>query len=263
MGQTTQKKPKPTLDDFQRVVKSLPEIRRDIQDLPGLVKASPQLSRLVQSAHFYWADVYDLPFNEQIALLICALGYAEKLHQAATSDNPTTQVISWLDSDDDLENWSGGCGGAFKMEHVVGLTVVLQRNILAIMVFQRSMAILIENARSGDLLSLFNAIRIDRSVVACPSVAARIAKAELEQDKQFFIHLHSATKGLSRRHWAAYRDLRYSLCLLREMGFDELSDAQLEDLLVHRLKLYPNTPGARKNLRKQFTESKKFSTTSK
>jgi len=68
-------------------------------------------------------------------------------------------------------------------------------------------------------------------------------------------------KGPSKKHWEAYKDLRYAFFILRESGFNQMSDAQLEELLVHQLKLYPDAPGARKNLRKQFKESKKFATT--
>lgn len=263
IDQTAQDKPKGTLEDFQRLAKELPRIRCDIQDFPALVRSSPKLSRLIQSPDFYWADIYDLPFNDQIGLLVCALGYADKLHQVATSDNPTAQAISWLDADDSSESWLGGTGGIFKEEHVIGLTVVIQRNILSIMMFQRSIATLLEEARSGNLSSLFNAIRVDRSIVACPSVAARIAKAELEQDEEFFDGLKKALNGPSKKYWASYQDLRYAMCLLRDMGFDNLPDDLLEALLVSTLELYPNTPGARKNIRKQFTQSKKISTTSK
>lgn len=108
----------------------------------------------------------------------------------------------------------------------------------------------------------FKAVRLDRSIITCPTFALRMARAELENDKSFFLHLRSALKGPSKKHWEAYNDLRYALYILRELGFDQLSDAQLEDLLVHKLKLYPNASGARKNLRKQFTESKKFATPS-
>jgi hypothetical protein len=40
------------------------------------------------------------------------------------------------------------------------------------------------------------------------------------------------------------------------MGFDSLSDDQLEQLFVDTLKLYPNNPNARRNLRKQLRASK-------
>ena len=48
--------------------------------------------------------------------------------------------------------------------------------------------------------------------------------------------------------------------MLREMGCDQLSDVELEHLLVDVLKVYPKAYTARKNLRKQFYESKRFKT---
>ena len=91
----------------------------------------------------------------------------------------------------------------------------------------------------------------------------RLARAELLNDKVFFIHLRSALKGPLKKHWEALHDLRYAIAILREMGFDSLSDLQLEDLFVNKLKLYPKHESARKNLRKHFYEAKKVSTTSK
>jgi uncharacterized protein YihD (DUF1040 family) len=65
-------------------------------------------------------------------------------------------------------------------------------------------------------------------------------------------------KGPSRKHWQTYQDLRYAFAVLREMGFDRLSDEQLERLLVDQLKVYPSTYNARPNLRKQYEQSKKI-----
>ncbi|SET69232.1 hypothetical protein SAMN05216326_1672 [Nitrosomonas marina] len=111
------------------------------------------------------------------------------------------------------------------------------------------------------MILFFNAVRIDRSIITCSAFAVRISTAEAKNDKKFFIRLRKSLEGPSKKHWEAYKDLRYAFYILRESGFNQMSDAQLEELLVHQLKLYPDTPGAQKNLRKQFTESKKFATT--
>ena len=103
--------------------------------------------------------------------------------------------------------------------------------------------------------ALFDAVRLDRTIMACPTVAARISKAELQNETKFFQHLRNALKGPSRKHWDSYRDLRFSFAILREMNFDSLSDDQLEQLFMDTLKLYPNTPNARRNLRKQLRAS--------
>ena len=108
--------------------------------------------------------------------------------------------------------------------------------------------------------ALFKAVRIDRAAVAAPSIADRIARADLVKDETLFQHLRSALKGSSKKHWEALGQLRYALVLLRELGFDKLSDAQLEHLLVGVLKVYPAVPSARKNLRAQYQLSKRLKT---
>src|ERR1035441_303498 len=57
-----------------------------------------------------------------------------------------------------------------------------------------------------------------------------------QRGEDLFLHLRSALKGPSRKYMEALKDLRYALAMLREFGFDQLSDAQLEDLLVDKLK---------------------------
>jgi len=126
------------------------------------------------------------------------------------------------------------------------------------MLYKRSLCALVAEIREGDDNALFDAVRVDRSAVSCPTIAARISQAELLGEKRFFLRLRSALKGPSKKHWEGYRDLRYSLAVLREMGFDQLSDAELEHLLVDVLKVYPKSYTARKNLRKQYSESKKI-----
>ncbi len=104
------------------------------------------------------------------------------------------------------------------------------------------------------------AIRVDRAIVFAPTVADRIARAELRKDEAFFRHLRSALKGPLKKHWEAYKDLRYALMVLRDLGFNSLSDAQLEYLMVKVLRVYPDTPAARKNLRAQYQHSRKIKT---
>lgn len=252
-----------SLEQFKQLVKDLPEVRGQIEKVPSLIRSVPaeRISELLDK-EFYWAEVYELPYHEQIALLFFALGKVKELIDISKSPDPQQAAIDFAHSEDN-EDWNGGEGGLFEKKHVVGLTVALQRNILSVMLFHRTLDKLVDEVRMGNDESLFQAVRIDRSIVACPTFADRIALAELENDRMFFLHLRSALKGPSKKHWEMYKDLRYALHMLKELGFDKMSDAELEDLLVHKLKLYPNIPSARKNLRKQFTESKKLSTTSK
>lgn len=250
-----------TLEEFKQLIGELPDIRSQMKELPDLLNSSPKDKiKEVLDQGLYWAAFYELSFQESLALLVCALGCHQELHKAAQSDDPTQAAFSMF-QDVEFENWKGGLDGMFKMGDVVALFTVLQRNIHSIMLFHRTLDALVDEAREGNDDSFFNAVRIDRSIMTCSTFAIRIARAEIKNDKKFFLRLRSSLKGPSKKHWESYKDLRYAFYILRESGFNQLSDAQLEELLVHQLKLYPDTPSARKNLRKQFTESRKFATT--
>lgn len=250
-----------TLEEFKQLIGELPDIRCQMKELPDLLNSAPKDKiKEVLDQGLYWAALYELSFQESLALLVCALGCHQELHEAAQSDDPTQAAFSMFQNVK-FENWKGGLGELFKIGDVVALFTALQRNILSIMLFHRTLDVLVDEAREGNDDSFFNAVRIDRSIMTCPTFAMRIAKAEIKNDKKFFLRLRSSMKGPSKKYWERYKDLRYAFYILRESGFNQMSDAQLEELLVHKLKLYPDTPSARKNLRKQFTESRKFATT--
>lgn len=255
-----------TAEEFARLVRKLPELRQ------GEVEIRQEASRLPKSRirellgeGSNWAPVYEMPMSQHLALVVLAIdGGYDYLRSLAALPNPQRQILDDLDTsrlDIDPDNWQGGHLGVFSKQDLLGLCYSLQRTVLSIMLFQRSISALVEEVReSEDPTALFNAVRVDRTVVTCPTVADRIARAQFADDKTFFLHLRSALKGPQQKHWEHYKDLRYSLAILRELGFDKLSDAQLEDLLVHKLRVYPNVPGARKNLRRQYQLSKKIPT---
>jgi hypothetical protein len=247
-----------TVDQFRRFVRKLPEFRVEYEGLEDMVRsASPEKLRELIGDGLWWAPLYELSLIELLAWMLYVLGEIDHLKMVVQQPDPQEILIKEMEDDRVIE-WNGGTGGAFKRSDLVLLAMALQRNVLSIMVFQRSIATLVKEAGDGDDNSLFDAVRLDRSAVSCPTIAARISKAELLGEKRFFHRLRSALKGPQQKHWKSYQDLRYSLAMLREMGFDKLSDDQLEHLLIDVLKVYKSSPNARKNLRKQYYESKKL-----
>jgi len=247
-----------TEDQFRRFVRKLPEFRNEYEGFEGMVRAaSPEKIREIIGDGLWWAPLYELSLIELLALMFYVLGEIDHLKMVVQQPDPQEIMIKELEDDREIE-WNGGPGGEFKKSDVIALAMALQRNVLSIMVFQRSLSTLVKEAGDGDDNSLLDAVRLDRSAVSCPTIAARITKAELLGEKRFFQRLRSALKGPQKKHWESYQDLRYSLAMLREMGFDKLSDVELEHLLVDVLKVYPKTFNARRNLRKQYYQSKKF-----
>ena len=248
-----------TAEQFKQLIQQLPELRKEGESLEDVVKsASKERINELLEKDFYWAEVYELTFIEHLAFLMMALDKVEFLKEAKNAPDPTQHFMDNFGVDDDIDHWSGGWKGLFKKQDLIGLVFALQRTILSIMIYQKTMQTLVEEVRQGNDDSLFDAVRLDRSSVACPTFAARIAKAELTNDKHFFIRLRNAFKGPTQKHWQSYQDLRFALFTLRDLGFDNLTDDQLVNLLVKQLKVYPDRFEARKNLRKQYNQSKKI-----
>lgn len=249
-----------SLEQLQQLIGELPEIRKQRTELPEALKASSKekLADLIGDG-IVWSNIYELSFVEHIAFLIMALDKVNLFISASQAADPQQVILDDMKQDD--PEWTGGHEGKFTKADLVGLVASVQRSVFSIMIYQRSLSALVAEVRDGNDDALFNAIRLDRSMTSCPTIAQRISKAELLNDKHFFRRLIKAHKGPSQKHWQSLQDLRYAFAVLRELGFDKLSDAELEDLLVHKLKVYPNTPNARRNLRKQYTLSKKITTT--
>jgi len=258
MDDITKEYGKITAEQFKTLIDKLPELRKQRGELSELVRgvSKAKLEELLPR-DYAWSDIYELPFIEHLALMLLVIDKVDFIKQAAQAPDPQQVVLDAHDLDDD-EEWTGGWKGLFEKKHLIGVLFTIQRTILSIMLYQKTMSTLIDEVRQGNDDSLFDAVRVDRAAVACPTIAARICRAELLHDKHFFIHLRNALKGPSQKHWQSYQDLRYALCVLRDLGFDKLSDDQLENLLVHQLKVYPNDYNARRNLRKQYTQSKKL-----
>lgn len=128
------------------------------------------------------------------------------------------------------------------------------------MVYQKPLSRLVEEVRAGKDKSLFDAVRIDRTIIACPTIAHRISLAEFEGDQDFFKKLQNALKGTPQKHWAYYYDrLRYIMVALIETGAGSLNGEGLEHLFVDHLGLFPDDPDQdiRKSLLKHYSATKK------
>ncbi len=250
-----------THDQFSKLVSRLPEVRRQMRELPKVLQEKQERLKTVLGENGYsWGTIYERPFLEQMALLFVLIGLHLPLKEAAQSEDPQEIVLGWGDDDSPLDTWFDANEDQIEKKYLLWMAIVLQRNILAIMLYHKSMGALVDEVRQGNDMALFDAVRVDRSVLLAAPCADRLSRAEMLNDKEFLRHLRSAIKGPSRKHMEAIQDLRYSIVALRECGFDRFSDADLEKLFI-RTRLYPNSGGALKNLRKHIHLARRLSTT--
>lgn len=250
-----------TLDQFSRLVGHLPEVREQMHDLPLFLRQnSTRVSELLGEGHYSWGSIYEKPFLEQLATLFVQIGLHIPLQEAVQSEDPQGAVLRWSEDERMLDGWYEANKADIQWRQLLWLSIVLQRNILAIMLYHQSMGALVEAVRGGDDAAFFKAVRIDRTVLLAPTCADRLSRAEMTADRTFLQHLRSAIKGPTKKHMEAIQDLRYSIVALRECGFDRFSDDDLERLFI-RTRLYPNSSGALKNLRKHIQLARRLTTT--
>lgn len=113
---------------------------------------------------------------------------------------------------------------------------------------------LIAHVRTGNNKALFDAIRIDSTVIGCQSVIQRISQAKRLQDDDFLSKFKNAMNGKNaKREQANFQQMRIVLKVLSEAGAVRLTNEQLHRLFVEDLNLYTANSkggGSEKALRK-------------
>lgn len=250
-----------SVDQIRELVAALPELKRQAQELSYEFRNMPN-EKLLQTigTDLCWADAYELSLVELIALMLVAFNKAEWITDVARQPDPQQVVLDEIKSSDD---WAEAEISPAQFQFVVGLLTALLRNFESIKLHNRTLSALVSEVREGNDDSLFKAVSIDRSIVACEPVAVRISRAELVGDDTFFVKLGKALQGPSKKYSRYLDDIRFMMYVLREMCPTQLTDAQLALLFVEELKLYhhPDSAGARKSLGKQFREAKKHPAT--
>jgi len=249
-----------TPEQFSEIAKMLPEIRSYKHELADLAKNNPERVKAVFGDCTSWSSIYELSFVEQLAYLFILLGLHEQVIEVNKSSSPSQAFIEMIKDGAELDQWYEANKATINKTHLLWLAVVLQRNILSIMLFHQSLGALVDLVKKGSDEAYFKAVSVDRSILSCPTFADRLSRAELENDKPFFIHLRKSLKGPSLKNMAAIGDLRYAIVLLREAGFDKYTDDELISLFVNA-GLYPRHPSAAKNIRKHIQAARKFATT--
>jgi hypothetical protein len=231
---------------------------------------------------FAWCYLYELPIRQHLTMAMASIvqGYegllnheqvAEWYKQVAGTPGQITalpDVYGQIDrhfdamepSDEDMEKLLPTVAGTF------GLGLSMFYTLRCVLFHGCFLNELIERVRTGDDKALFDAIRIDPTVVGCISVSCRISKATLLQDNSFFTKLKAAINGkMAKREQANFQKMRLVFEILREAGASRLNDAQLQQLFVDELHLYASNAkggGNAKALRKfADTYMKKNATT--
>ncbi len=248
-------------DQIRQLIALMPVFEALRNEFLADVKTKPKAKAAVEEDGVWWALLYELPIEQHLAVLLKAIGMGKLVQEAVRSDDPQGEILKmWTDDSvlDQLEPVEG-----FKLFHAINVAMSLERSLDSLLVWGRYINELVAAAREGDDASLFKAVRIDPSVVSCPSVGVRISKATILGEKKFLRALGRALEGRTQRQARYLRNVRLAIQTLREVGVESISDEQLRDLFLKKPEIYKAPPSAspEKALRKHFYASKRKSTT--
>lgn len=191
-----------------------------------------------------WCHLYELPYNEHLARFIVGLGAEDELIKMAESDNPPRTAIQELQksiqSDDGFDlQIDENSESEFGL--IMGVTYSLYLNYKSLLTFglyiNEQVAIAKEGGIKGDK-AIFNAVKIDPTVIGCPTVSRRISQAILEDDQIFIEDFQNAFRGnLTKRQHRVYQLQRLVLQVLLESKAPSLPAEKLYELFTEELKI--------------------------
>ncbi len=231
------------------------------------------------SDEFSWCYLYELPTSDLVVFLFSGLsGFV-----------PHDQILSWFKQMADTPGNIGAVPDICSQvdEHfearpnptkddlevlrpslpmISAAFIAMQYSLWCVLYHGCFLNELIDRARNGDNKALIDAIKIDTSIIGCPTVVGKISKATRLQDVKFFAKLKSAINGKKEKlKQDNFQKMRLVFEVLYEAGALRLTDKQLYQLFVEELKLYTANSkggGSEKALRKfADTYMKKNATT--
>lgn len=255
-------------DDLRLFLTLLPILEEERGEVMQLVRANPAKYLSGPLSNGYWCGLYEIPILEHLGRFIGAAGLLDEVKKLGETPDQMRTVVAMVNkTDTDLDDLSREESEEVQKVLPVAISLVtsIHHSFRCLLVFGCYLNDLIALARHGDEKALFNAVRIDPSVVGCPSVVARISRAVLLEDRRFFAKLKAALSGkFQKREQSNFQKIRVILQVLSETGAGRLSDEQLHELFVKQLRLYASDSkrgDVKKNLRKFADQYMKTATT--
>ncbi|MEJ1339684.1 MAG: hypothetical protein RPU64_05890 [Candidatus Sedimenticola sp. (ex Thyasira tokunagai)] len=217
------------------------EQRREVNDLS--ISKQPSIQEILANGPT-WSLWYELPYRTLLILLLDAFNMLEDIIEISKQRDPHQALIAYIETDEDEGKDDGDEFSIEEKGLLFSLAFANIGNIDALSLYGTHMNALVQGAKDDDE-KLFNAVLVDRTAVACPTIAKRIGLASLQGDEGFMNRLAKAiTRTRPRRPKEELDDLRYMLCILDEAKpLSSVPMKDLYDLLENDLELCSAKPG--------------------
>lgn len=249
-----------SVNNLRFLLKNIDQFNQEVADLTPLLLDNQQKLFSIDVPFLCWAPYYELSYPECVARFFRDAGLNEELRKIAKSDNQIRTAGHFVQSSDMLLDKVLACLPDDQRRtyilKVLGYGLLLTKSVRSLMVYGFYINDLVAIARTATAIksrdeALLKAVRMDASVVGCPTASSRISKAVLLNDTKFLKKLNNAILGkLGVREARNFQKMRFILQVLHESGGVALNDKQLKDLFVHQLNLYSDSQStSEKNLK--------------
>ena len=195
-----------------------------------------------------WVELYSHTHVEVVITMLSLMGRLDRVIEAAKAINRSQAAIDLVNElmDEDFENEEidpldhlddrgKGLLFAFCLANI--------GNLDALAAFRKSMNQLVQEA-AYDNEALFNAVLIDRTVVAHPIIAGKIRIAQMIGDESFMAEL---AKSVSQQRARRRRNLDESRMMIELMddvfGLDSFTYREIAETLIDDLEILDETGG--------------------
>lgn len=198
------------------------------------------------SAKPSWCHLYELPLLQHAMQVVAMFGSQDVIQRLAGSDNQIREAKSLIDqASAEIDAWEPSPDESEQLRQslpsIYALAFSLTSTFRSLMTYGVYLNDLIAVVRQGGEdaeKALMSAVRVDPTVVGCPSVIAYISQRTLLEDRKFLRRLGQAMSGrLTASEQTHFEKVRLVLQALHETGARRLSGPDLYQLFVEELEL--------------------------
>ncbi len=193
-----------------------------------------------------WCHLYELPIREHAIQGAELLGGDSGIQRLAGSKNQIIEASALLkEVDAEIEAWTPTPEEKEELRPVLASVYALAfsltnsfRSLMTFGLYLNDLVAIVRKGEAGAEKALLSAVKIDPTVIGCPSAIAYISQRTLLGDAKFFAKLSAAMKGkLSDAEKNHFEKVRLVLQILHESGAKRLSGPDLYQLFVLELEL--------------------------
>ena len=261
-----------TANDLRMLLTYLDIFDKEVAGITSELSQNQNDFKKINQAELSWAQFYEMPFEVCLGAFFVLAKSTSELQSAASAENKLqalNEVTDGLDSklDSVLDSLNLDDQKSY-VAHIASLSFLFINSLRSLMVYGQYINELIKVSRESSDLEIadrafLQAIRIDPTVLGCPTGLKRISRAIFFNDAKFLNKIKNAlSRKLGIRESKNYRKIRFILQVLHESGGVNLSDLELKDLFVTNLKIYSDSQSSsQKNLKELAYNFKKRKST--